>query len=146
MRSPSIIRVAVADDEPVILHALVRCLRTQPDLEVIAEAKDASELLAKTDRRDIDVVLCDRRMPGDVPAAIRGIRSRAAAPAVIVLTGYDDPPCECIDAGAASHLTKQCTAWDILNAIRDQARWRWKLLETDRPATKVAGSQRPRTT
>ncbi|MGW5556963.1 response regulator transcription factor [Micromonospora sp. NPDC003944] len=58
------IRVAIADDQELVRDGFSLILRSQPDIQVVAEAADGRQLLDAV-RRDsrIDVALVDIRMP-----------------------------------------------------------------------------------
>ena len=57
------IRILIADDHPIVRAGLQDVLSTQPDFEVIAEAKNGAEAVTLADRLKPDVVLTDLSMP-----------------------------------------------------------------------------------
>jgi DNA-binding NarL/FixJ family response regulator len=58
-----VIRVVVADDEPLAREGLAALIGSAPDIEVIATATDGAEAVALARRLDPDVVVMDARMP-----------------------------------------------------------------------------------
>ena len=61
-----------------------------PDLRVVGEAGDGTQVLPMVDRYAPDVVLMDIRMPAmDGLAATEAVRARRKAPEVIILTKLD---------------------------------------------------------
>jgi DNA-binding NarL/FixJ family response regulator len=116
------IRVAVVDDQQLVREGFGLILRSQPDLHVAAEAADGREFLdaVRADPR-IDVALVDIRMPVlDGLAATRALATVPYAPAVIVVTTFDDDAyvLDAIAAGARGFLLKRCSAQELVTAVR----------------------------
>jgi DNA-binding NarL/FixJ family response regulator len=57
------IRILVVDDQPVVRAGVAALLGTQPDLEVIGEAADGLQAVARASQLRPDVVVMDIRMP-----------------------------------------------------------------------------------
>ena len=85
------ITVIVADDEPLMRSALRMCLCTEPDIEVVGEARDGSEAVAMAERLRPDVVIMDIRMPNlDGVAATRWLTTTGATTTrVLIITTFD---------------------------------------------------------
>lgn len=120
------IRVAVVDDQQLVREGFSLILRSQPDLEVAADAADGRAFLdaVRADPR-IDVALVDIRMPVlDGLAATRLLAALPHAPAVIVVTTFDQDSyvLDAIAAGARGFLLKRCSAQELLGAVRTVAR------------------------
>jgi DNA-binding NarL/FixJ family response regulator len=82
--------VLVVDDDPLVRAGLVMMLGGAPDLRVVGEAGDGTQVLPLVDRLAPDVVLMDIRMPAmDGLAATESLRARRDAPEVIILTTFD---------------------------------------------------------
>src|SRR5829696_3045 len=58
------IRVAVADDHPVVREGLVAMLETQRDFAVVGEVSTGPEAVALVSKADPDVLLLDLELPG----------------------------------------------------------------------------------
>jgi DNA-binding NarL/FixJ family response regulator len=119
-------RVAVVDDQQLVRDGFSLILGAQPDLEVAVEAPDGQAFLeaVRADPR-IDVALVDIRMPVlDGLAATRALAAVAHAPAVIVVTTFDDDSyvLDAIAAGARGFLLKRCSAAELVAAVRTVAR------------------------
>lgn len=119
------IRVAVVDDQELVRDGFGRILESQPDLTVAVLAADGEEFLraVRADPR-LDVALVDIRMPVlDGLAATRALAGIAHAPAVIVVTTFDDDTyvLDAIAAGARGFLLKRCSARELLEAVRTVA-------------------------
>jgi two-component system, NarL family, captular synthesis response regulator RcsB len=84
------VRVILADDHPIVLHALTCLLANYSNLQVAACALSVPELLEVAARRPFDLVLMDLYMgrPGDLdgPEAIRTFREVFPQKAIVVLT------------------------------------------------------------
>ena len=81
------IRVLIAEDQGMVLGALAALLEIEPDIEVVARARDGKEALALAARTDPDVVLTDIEMPNmtglelaaELHRAPQGRRARASS-------------------------------------------------------------------
>jgi NarL family two-component system response regulator LiaR len=115
------ITVLVADDHPVVRQGLRSFLALQDDLELVGEAHDGEEAVARAEELLPDVVLMDLVMPTlDGIEAIRRIRTSSPATKVIVLTSFaeDDKIFPAIKAGAAGYLLKDVEPRELAEAIR----------------------------
>src|SRR5688500_19849789 len=84
------VRVAIADDQALVLKGL-SALLGDLGIEIVLEASDGAALLAALEKRPVDVILSDIRMPGtDGIALVRALRERGDATPVILLTTFDD--------------------------------------------------------
>jgi DNA-binding NarL/FixJ family response regulator len=100
-------------------------LAVEPDLEVVGEAGDGAQAVALAESLRPDIVLMDLRMPVlDGAAATARLRSRADAPAVLVLTTYetDADIVRAVEAGATGYLLKDSPREVLADAIRRAAR------------------------
>jgi DNA-binding NarL/FixJ family response regulator len=113
--------VLLADDESLVRAGFRMILKAEPDVEVVGEAGDGREAIAKADRLAPEVVLMDIRMPGlDGIEATRRITARGHAPRVLVLTTFDrdEYVYEALRAGASAFLLKDAPEHQLLAAIR----------------------------
>jgi DNA-binding NarL/FixJ family response regulator len=115
-----VIRVLLADDQTLMRQGLRIILSTEPDLDVVGEAKDGREAVALARRLRPDVILMDVRMPGiDGVDAAQELRAEGG-PKIILLTTYDEDELvrRGMRAGAAGYLLKDQPAEEIVAAIR----------------------------
>jgi len=115
-----VIRVALVDDQAIVRAGLARILSPADGFEVVAECADGREALDELPALELDVVLMDIRMPVlDGIAATAGLRE-AADTVVLVLTtfGEDEVLWGAIEAGAAGFVLKDCSAEDLIAAVR----------------------------
>jgi DNA-binding NarL/FixJ family response regulator len=141
--------VLIVDDDPLVRAGLVMLLGGAPDLRVVAEAGDGTQVLALVDRYAPDVVLMDIRMPAmDGLAATEALRARRNAPEVIVLTTFDadEHVLRALRAGAAGFVLKDTPPDEIVAAIRRVAEGQPVLSPavTRRLIARVAGSDQDR--
>ena len=120
----STIRVAVADDHPVVREGLVAMLETQPDLVVVGTAESGEEALTLVAAADPDVLLLDLAMPRlDGVAVLRQLRASGARTRVIVFTVFDTDEriIAAVEAGAAGYLLKGAPRAEMFAGIRTVA-------------------------
>ena len=112
-------RILLADDQPLLLHALTTILNAQPDFEVVATAADGENAVEQVKQHDIDVAVLDIRMPVlDGISAARQIMP--LGPKVIMLTTFDDDALvkAAIEAGVHGFLLKDADPEVLAEAIR----------------------------
>ncbi len=115
------IRVVVADDQGMVRSGFSVLLNAQPDIEVIAEAVNGEEAIARAAELHPDVILMDVRMPVlDGLQATRVITAMDGAPKVLVLTTFDldDYVYEALRSGASGFLLKDASAGELAAAVR----------------------------
>jgi DNA-binding NarL/FixJ family response regulator len=119
-------RVLIADDQDLVRAGLRMLLGADPALEVVGEARDGDEAVARSRDLRPDVVLMDVRMPRtDGIEATRRIRADPdlAAVRVLILTTFDDDEdvLEAIRLGAAGYLLKDTASDDLRRAVHTVA-------------------------
>ncbi len=111
----------IADDHAVLRAGLRMLLDAEPDIEVVGEARDGAEVLARVRDLRPDVLLLDVAMPrlGGLEALPR-IREAAPETRVLMLTMYEDEEYlrEALRSGAAGYVLKRAAAGELLSAIR----------------------------
>ena len=119
------ITVLVVDDHPVVRSGLVGMLDVEDDLEVVGEAADGEEALARVAALAPDVVLMDLRMPKlDGAGATARIVAEHPGTRVLVLTTYDTDAdiVRAVEAGATGYLLKDTPRLQLVEAVRAAAR------------------------
>ena len=117
-------RVLVADDHPAFRRGLELMLGDVDDVEIVGFAETGAKAVELAEELAPDVVLMDLRMPDlDGIEATRRITRLAAAPAVVVLTMFedDDSVFAAMRAGARGYLLKGADQDEIVRAIRAAA-------------------------
>jgi DNA-binding NarL/FixJ family response regulator len=111
------IRVLIADDQPLMRTGFKTVLEATGGIEVVAEADDGDEAVRAAERHRPDVILMDIRMPG-----MDGLEATRRLPRfrVLVLTTFDrdEYVYEALRIGASGFLLKDTPADRLLDAIR----------------------------
>jgi DNA-binding NarL/FixJ family response regulator len=116
-----VIRVVLADDQPLVRAGLRMILSSEPDIEVVGEAANGFEAIDLCASSQPDVVLMDVRMPElDGISATRQIAGLDDPPRVLVLTTFDldEVVYDALRAGASGFLLKDAPEERLTTAIR----------------------------
>lgn len=117
------IRVLIADDQPLIRAAVAQLLGPEADIEVVGEADDGRRAIELTRARRPDVVLMDIRMPNldgiEATAAIC-LDPAVASTRVLILTTFEDDEhvVQALRAGASGFIGKGADPAEIARAVR----------------------------
>ncbi|GAA3113920.1 response regulator transcription factor [Streptosporangium carneum] len=114
------IKVLVADDDPMVRRHLRTILTADDRVQVVAEAEDGAEAVEAVVRTAPDVVLMDLRMPGvDGITATAEIARMADPPVVVALTTFDSDAhvLRALQAGAGGFLVKSTSPEDLVRLI-----------------------------
>ena len=115
------VRVLVADDEPLITAGIRTVLESAGDIEVVATATDGADAVARALRHRPDVVLLDITMPGlDGLAALTELRRQVPAAKAVMLTSFGTEPnvLAALRDGAAGFVLKHCAPDELIRAVR----------------------------
>lgn len=120
------IRVLIADDQPLVRAGLSALVNMEDDLEVVGEASDGIEALAMARELRPDVACLDIRMPGldgiAVARELCGPDAEFAIPVLILTTfDLDDYVFGALEAGVSGFLLKDADPETITKAIRQVA-------------------------
>jgi DNA-binding NarL/FixJ family response regulator len=116
-----VIRVVLADDQPLVRTGLRMILGAEPDIEIVAEAGNGREAVKAVEVAHPDVVLMDVRMPEvDGIEATGAITALPDPPRVLVLTTFDldEIVYDALRAGASGFLLKDAPEERLVTAIR----------------------------
>jgi DNA-binding NarL/FixJ family response regulator len=97
----------------------------EPGFEVLGEASDGAQAVARARALKPDVILMDLRMPGlDGVSAIAQLVEQGIPARVLVLTTYDTDSdvLPAIEAGATGYLLKDAPRDELYRAVRAAAR------------------------
>ena len=145
------IRVLIADDHAIVRHGLCALLGTEHGIEVVGEAKDGNEAVARAKHLAPDVVVMDIVMPRkDGVEATAAIHAAVPDSKIVILTsfGTSDKIARAIDAGATGALMKSADDRELVSTIRTVANGGRvispavrKLISTDPPAPELTPRQ-----
>ena len=119
------IRVAIADDHPIVREGLRRIVSEDGGISVVGEASSAVELFRLLGSAPIDVVLLDVSMPGNTFVdTLKDLRRVHPSVKVLVISAHpeDQWAMRSLQAGAAGYLTKDHSPEQLVLAIRRVAR------------------------
>jgi DNA-binding NarL/FixJ family response regulator len=118
------IRVLIVDDHHIVREGLRSLLETEPNIEVLGEAKDGEEAVNLTVDLNPDVVLMDIRMPVMNGIEATGeIKTRVPTSRVIILSSFDqeEEVFEAIRCGASGYVLKDVIPDQLVRAINTVA-------------------------
>ena len=115
------IRVAIVDDHSVVRTGLMKILKEEPDIEVVAEANGYTEFFNQLTETHPDILLLDISMPGKNGLEIlKEVKHSNPSIKVLMLSMHPEDrfSVRAMKAGAAGYLTKESASEDLVSAIR----------------------------
>ncbi|MFE4715429.1 response regulator [Streptomyces sp. NPDC055817] len=115
------IRVLIADDQMMVREGFSVLLNAMPDIEVVGEAVNGREAIARVRELSPDVVLMDIRMPElNGIEATREIAAMDGSAKVLVLTTFDldEYVYQALRAGASGFLLKDASARQLADGVK----------------------------
>lgn len=116
------IKVMIADDQMMVRQGFTVLLNAQPDIEVVGQAVDGADAVAKVAELAPDVVLMDIRMPGmggiEATSVITAVPDAAVKVLVLTTFDLDEYVYEALRAGASGFLLKDASADQLAEAVR----------------------------
>ncbi len=140
------LRVAIVDDEPLVRRGLRALLKQEPDVTIVAEARNGIEAIAAITAKAPDVVFLDVQMPGMDGFEVLARLPAASRPSVIFVTAFDEYAIRAFDVHAVDYLLKPFDAARFVLALGrvrerrataaggDDARWAALLSQLKSPA------------
>ncbi|PZD74751.1 Response regulator protein VraR [Acaryochloris thomasi RCC1774] len=120
-KSESPVRVLLVDDEAIVRYGLKAVARCTAEIEIVGEACDGEDAIAKAKSLQPDVVLMDISMPlmngvaatGHICRALPGVK-------IMILTTHDDVQhlTEAMQQGAVGYLLKNTPPEDFVQSIQ----------------------------
>lgn len=115
------IKLLIADDHALIREGLKRIIEDTPEMELVGEAVNGNEILAKLRTTLVDVLLLDISMPGPgFLEVMRRLRANTPECKILVLSAHPEEQyaIRALKAGASGYLTKNHSPDELANAIR----------------------------
>ncbi|MFF9979684.1 response regulator [Streptomyces erythrochromogenes] len=119
-----VIRVVIADDEPLIRAGIRMILTSAPDIEVVAEAANGREAVELARSHAPEVMLLDIQMPVmDGLTALGELRRAAPEVRALILTtfGEKENVLRALGQGGAGFLLKDSAPGELIGAVRAAA-------------------------
>ncbi|HUA39570.1 MAG TPA: response regulator transcription factor [Candidatus Sulfopaludibacter sp.] len=121
MKKESKIRVLVADDHYVVRMGVIAMINNEPDMEVVGEAANGTQVIERFNAYKPDLVLLDSRMPlRDGVQAAQEIHNQHGAARILMLTAFDgdEDIHKALAAGAQGYVLKSSTGEQLIPALR----------------------------
>lgn len=116
-----VIRIAIADDHPIVLDGLEQLFGLESDFEVVVRSRDGEEAVAAVATHRPDVLVLDVRLPRlDGLAVLRALRDAQSATHTVLLTAElpDGQLVEAIELGARAVVLKEAAPELLVEAVR----------------------------
>lgn len=115
------VNVLIADDHALIREGLKKILKTEPDMVVVGEARNAQELYEQVRTTDPAIVLLDISMPGTSGLdALKTLKQECPRVPVLILSIHPEHrfAVRALKAGAAGYINKETAVDELVAAIR----------------------------
>jgi len=115
------IRLMIVDDHEIVRMGMRALFELESDINVVGEASNGAEAVAKVGVLDPQVILMDVRMPNmNGVEACRDIKSTRPDVYILMITSHDDAKAaeDSILAGASGYLIKNSSRAELLKAVR----------------------------
>lgn len=114
-------RILLADDHEIVRRGLQMVLSLEKDFEIVGDARNGTQAVARALELRPDLVLMDLKMPGlEGSAATRQIKRALPEVKVLILTGVeaDEEILAALEAGADGYVLKEVSPAELIHAIR----------------------------
>ncbi len=113
------VRILIADDQPLERDGLRALLDRADDFDIVGEARDGQEAIQMAEQLAPDVVLMDISMP-DIDGLQATKHISSGSPKVVIVTGYIDEFLidVAIKKGAKGYISKKDMRAELAPAIR----------------------------
>jgi DNA-binding NarL/FixJ family response regulator len=147
-KRPKKANILLVEDHQIVRQGIARIIDQEPDMEVAAEAGDASAALAAIGKRTPDLVIADISLPGmNGIEFLKHLKAQYPALPVVVLSMHDEALYaeRALRAGALAYVMKKESSDEMLIAIRKALRGEHHVSERvgDGIFQKFLGTKRP---
>ena len=118
------VRVLIADDHPVVRQGLKTMLDSDPEVDVVGEARDGDEAFELAHRIEWDVAVLDYSMPGRGGVELLSdVKHDYPEKPVLILSIYPEDPhgLRALKAGAAGYISKESAGDELTAAVKKVA-------------------------
>jgi DNA-binding NarL/FixJ family response regulator len=115
------IKVFIADDHSMVREGFRRIIDGHPDMEIVAEAAEGSEVLPRLEAGPADVLVLDISMPGPgFLQVMQSLQKKHPLLPVLVVSMHPEEhwATRAFQSGASGYLTKAHSAEELAEAIR----------------------------
>lgn len=115
------IRVLICDDHAIVREGLKQIFADSADVQVVEEAADGPDTLARLRRADIDVVLLDIALPGrDGLDVLKQLHQEFPKLPVLIISTYPERQyaLRSLRLGASGYVNKGADPTELIGAIR----------------------------
>jgi DNA-binding NarL/FixJ family response regulator len=116
-----VIRIVMADDHAIVREGLKRIVGEVPDLQVVGEAADGTQVMQRVRELEFDVLVLDLSMPGrSGMELIKLVKAEKPRLRILVLSMHQETQyaVRAIKSGASGYLTKESAPAQLEQAIR----------------------------
>lgn len=117
----STIRILIADDHAIVREGALRLLNSQPDMEVVGEAREGTEVMPLARSLHPDVAVLDISMPGlSGLELVPLLRSELPTVQIVLLSVHKKEAFvqQALELGARAYVLKTSPTDDLLAAVR----------------------------
>lgn len=125
------IKVAVADDHPLMLEGVKRVLNREMDIEITGEASRGNEVIQMVEKNLPDILILDITMPGKSGLdLIKDIKAVHPELPILILSIHPEErfSVRCIKAGASGYISKSSISQELIKAVRKITREKRKYI------------------
>ena len=118
------IKILTADDHPLFRRGLKNAFADTQDIEVVAEATNSNDVLARVRENELNLVLLDISMPGKGGLEVlKQMKTEFPKIPILILSVYPENQyaVRFIKAGASGYLTKESSIDILIEAVRKVA-------------------------
>jgi DNA-binding LytR/AlgR family response regulator len=130
----------IVDDEPMARRVLREDLELWPDVEVVGEADNGKDALARIEQLKPDLVFLDLQMPVMSGFEVARNLTGEHAPVVVIVTAYDEHAIQAFEAGAVDYLLKPVDEARLRTAVERARSMRNRPLEIANRMARIAAA------
>ena len=121
----SLLRVLIADDEPLALERLELAFRDIPQTEIVGAAANGLQALEMIAALKPDLAVLDIQMPGRTGLGVAAALPVSQRPEIVFLTAYDSHALDAFDVEAADYVLKPLRVERLRQAVERARRRRF---------------------
>lgn len=117
----TVCKVMLVDDHPLMRRGIHQLLSFEPEFEVIAEASNGADAVAKAHELELDLVLLDLNMKGMSGLdTLKALRTDGSSANIVILTVSDSPADieAIVKAGADGYLLKDTEPDELIELLK----------------------------